>query len=69
MSSLFGSSWRNWTLGVLYLVTCIWLAYLSPSDGIKDLGPLFVQIGLGVVGIVAGRAANKWAERKTGGGQ
>ncbi len=69
MSALFGHSWRNWSLGVMYLAVCVWLAYLSPAANIKDLGPLFVQIGLGVVGIVTGRAVNKWAEKKSGGSQ
>ena len=57
---MFG--YRNLTLGVLYLVSCCSLGYMAP-DQIQNLGGTFGSLGLGVAGVVAGRAANKWAEK------
>ena len=56
------AGYRNLTLGILYLAACCGLAYMSPEQ-IQNLGGTFGSLGLGVAGVVAGRAANKWAEK------
>ena len=53
--------YRNTSLGICYMITCLLLAYWSKGQ-ITDLGGTFGSLGLGVTGVVAGRAANKWAE-------
>jgi hypothetical protein len=60
------SGYRNLLLGLMYLGTCSLLAHWSPGQ-IVELGGTFGSLGLGVTGVVAGRAANKWAEGKNGG--
>jgi hypothetical protein len=61
--------YRNLILGVLYIVGCVYLAHLGEATHVKDMGPTFVSLGLGVTGVVAGRAVNKFAEAKNGGVQ
>ena len=58
--------YRNLAIGLLYLGTCCVLGYWSPGQ-IAELGGTFGSLGLGVTGVIAGRAANKWAEVKNGG--
>jgi len=55
------SGYRNLVLGVLYLGCCGGMAYMSP-EAIPQMGGTFGSLGLGVTGVVAMRAANKWAE-------
>ena len=47
--------YRNLTLGILYLGLVAWLAYLDAATAAATAG----AAGLGVTGVVAGRAANK----------
>ncbi len=52
---------RNWSLGVMYLGCCMWMAHTAPQ-GVTEMGNTFISLGVGVTGVVAMRAANKWAE-------
>lgn len=55
--------YRNLVLGLAYLACCAFLGYQAGAEHIGELAGVFSGIGVGVVGIVAGRAANKWADR------
>ncbi len=56
------TGYRNLSLGLLYLMTCGVLGYWAGPEHIASLGGTFGSLGLGVTGVVAGRAVNKWAE-------
>lgn len=59
---------RNWSLGMGYMVCCMLLGYWTKQAGqeIAALGPVFICFGSGVTGVVLMRAANKWAENGKG---
>jgi hypothetical protein len=53
--------YRNLAIGICYLGVCTVMGYWSP-ESIDSLGGTFGSLGLGTTGVIAGRAANKWAE-------
>jgi hypothetical protein len=67
MASSRVGDWRNFTLGMGYLVVCALFGYWSP-DTIPQMGAPFTGLGVGVTGVVGMRAANKWAENGKGNG-
>lgn len=47
--------YRNFSLGILYLLLTGWLAYLDPAAAASTAG----AVGVGVAGIIAARGYNK----------
>jgi hypothetical protein len=53
--------YRNFSLGIVYMGVSVYFASIAPD--VSELGPTLVSLGLGVTGVITGRAVNKWAER------
>jgi len=56
--------YRNMIIGVLYMGLCGWMAYQVGGEGMSEMGPTFVSLGIGIAGVVFGRGFNKMAEKK-----
>jgi len=61
--------YRNLTMGVLYIAACVYLGHVAGAEQVTQMAGAFSGLGVGVVGVVGARAANKWAEAKNGGVQ
>ena len=56
--------YRNWSLGVLYIMLCAFLGWIAGSSHVTEIGATLSGAGLGVGSVVGLRALNKWAERR-----
>ena len=54
--------YRNTLICLAYIAACVGVAAMARPEDIPSLGPSFLALGGGVVGVVFGRAANKKVE-------
>ena len=55
---------RNWSLGVMFVLLCAYLGYVAGAEHITEMGGTFGGAAVGIGLVVGLRAANKYAERK-----
>ena len=53
--------YRNTTIGLTYLLSCCFIAYIS-QETIKDLAGVFIALGAGTTGVIGARGYNKQME-------
>lgn len=52
---------RNFSIAIWAMVLMAFLGWRA-GDSLHEMGPVFASIGTSVALIIAGRAANKWAQ-------
>jgi hypothetical protein len=62
----FFFGFRNWSLGVLFILLCAYLGRIAGAEHITEMGGTFGGAAVGIIGVVGMRAANKYAERNRG---
>lgn len=56
----------NVLLGFAYLYACVYITETAPPEQVKELGNLYLMLGIGVSGVVAGRVVQAIQEAKHG---
>jgi hypothetical protein len=54
----------NVLLGFAYLYACVYITLTAPPEQVKELGNLYLMLGIGVSGVVAGRVVQAIQEAK-----
>ncbi len=53
---------RNWSLGIGYMITSGYICFVAGAEHVAELGGTLGALGVGVGLVVGLRAANKFAE-------
>ncbi len=60
---LVGDRYKNWSIGMAYIMACTFMAWIAGPEKLPDMEFAFAGFGVGVGGIIFGRAWNKRYER------